>query len=277
MLIEDITAKDVQKYIVERKGGLRITNPDGTKERKRCVTDGTIRKEMSIMRAMFNFMIKRVEPRELRTSADKLCYIEMPARPAPRDRVLSDVELIAIRNLIALPAKPAVLSRVNLYIWMLMETGARSGAVRDLTWDQIDLEAGIIKLNPYGRVQTNKRRPIIPISADLLAVLKREDETKTGSFLLGHSGQIRKSFERFCDKHDFASVTAHTFRHTFATRLAQNGASMVEIAQLLGDSIMTVEKNYLHYAPEYLRNAIDRLSLRPMSALAVKEPTDIAA
>jgi integrase len=276
-LIKEITAVDVQKYIVERAAGLRITNPDGTKSRKKKVSDGTVRKELSIMRAVFAFMVKRVEPRELRISADSLCYIELPPRPAPRSRILSDSELVEIRRIIGLEGKVADSTRINLYIWLLMETGARAGALRELTWDQVDLKAGLVRLNPYGRTQTNKRRPIIPISADLQVVLERERAAKTGNHVLGHSGQIRKSFERFCERHHLHGVTAHTFRHTFATRLAQNGASMVEIAQLLGDSIVTVEKNYLHYAPEYLRGAIDRLSLASKSGLSVEESADMAS
>ena len=53
------------------------------------------------------------------------------------------------------------------------------------------------------------------------------------------------------------------FRLTFATLAIAKAVPLV----LLGDQLTTVEKNYLHYSPEYLRNAINRLSARPMSAL----------
>lgn len=276
MQLAEITTKDIHRYTAERRQGMRVTLPDGSKLKKRPVSDGTIRKELTILRAVFNFMVNRVEPRNLRMDSRELCYIEMPARPAPRQRILSDQELKRIRDLIALPEKPAQPSRLDLYIWLLMETGARSGALRELTWKQVDFKNGFIRLNPHGREQTNKRRPIIPISEVLRPVLERAHEARHSDYVLGHDGLIRKSFDRFCEKHAFNGVTAHTFRHTFATRLAQNGVSMVEIGQLLGDSLATVEKNYLHYQPEYLRNAINRLSLSKLSALTTDETADIS-
>ena len=52
--------------------------------------------------------------------------------------------------------------------------------------------------------------------------------------------------------------TAHKFRHTWASHAAMRGISMEEIAGVLGDTIKTVEKNYLHLSPDYLRSAINR-------------------
>jgi len=210
-------------------------------------------------------MVKRVEPKELRADPRELCYIEMPSRPAPRQRVLSDDELDLIRKAVRPPDAPATMPRLSIYVWLLMETGARAGALRDLTWAQVDFKNGFIRLNPHGREQTNKRRPIIPISDELRPVLERAHQERTTDHVLGHGGMIRKSFERFGDRLGLEGVTAHTFRHTFATRLAQNGVSMVEISQLLGDQLVTVERNYLHYQPEYLRQAINSLSLRKAS------------
>jgi integrase len=83
--------------------------------------------------------------------------------------------------------------------------------------------------------------------------------TATTRFVLDHPGQIRKSVERFCERHGLVDVTAHTFRHTLATRMAQAGVSMPEIAAMLGDTMATVEKNYLHLSPQFLRGALAKL------------------
>jgi len=266
MRLEDISAKDIQDYTAKRRKGINAPNM-----KLRAVKDGTIRKELGIMRACFKFMVKRVEPKELRVDEKALAYIEIPSRPAPRNRVLSDLELARIRELCAAPAAPARLDRLSRYIWLLMETGARSAALRELTWKQVDLERGFIQLNPWGRNQTNKRRPVVPISDSLKPVLLRAWTERTTEYVLDHTGQIRKSMERFMDRHCFPDVTAHTFRHTFATHLAQAGVSMIEIAQLLGDSLATVEKNYLHLSPTHLRKALSSLSAARKSDL----PTEL--
>jgi integrase len=265
MRLEDITSKDILDYTAKRLKGVRT--PETT---KRAVKPGTVRKELTIMRAVFNFMVKRVEPKELRCDTRHLCYIEIPSKPAPRQRVLSEVELARLRELCTPADEPARIDRLHRYLWLLMETGARAGALRDLKWDQVDFKNGFIVLNPWGREQTKKRRPTLPISQTLLPILERASRQRINDYVLDHPGQIRKSFDRFMEKHQFDSVTAHTFRHTFATHLAQNGVSMVEISQLLGDQLTTVEKNYLHYSPEYLRSAINSLSLRRMSGLEVE-------
>jgi len=248
--LSQITRADVERFTKERL--------EGTFEGRRKVSAGTVRKELGIMRAVFNFMVKKVEPKELRVTAKDLSYIPLPPKPPARNRVLTEAELAMIRAE-ATHIKGERMSRLSRYLWLLMETGARSDALRSLTWQQVDLDLGIIKLNPWGRNQTTKRRPTIPISDDLLPVLQRAKEEAINDWVLDHRGQIRKSMERFCERKHLANVTAHTFRHTLATRLAQAGVSMPEIAAMLGDSIVTVEKNYLHMSPHFLRGALAKL------------------
>ena len=246
--LAEITRKDVEAFTKARLEGTIG---------KRKVSAGTVRKELGILRAIFNFMVKKVEPKEHRVSQSVLAYVPLPPKPPARDRVLSDGELASIRRHIT----PGIerMDRISRYLWLLLETGARSEALRSLTWDQVDLKAGIIKLNPWGRNQTTKRRPTIPVSDDLLPVLVRAKDEATTAWVLDHTGQIRKSMERFCERHHLDGVTAHTFRHTLATRMSQAGVPMPDIAAMLGDSIATVEKNYLHLSPQHLRGALARL------------------
>jgi integrase len=247
--LSEITRRDVELFTEARlKGTIG----------KRKVSPATVRKELSIMRAVFNFMVKKVEPKEIRMKTHELSYIPLPPKPEARNRVLSAYELDLVRSECA-PVEHERMSRVSRYLWLLMETGARSSALRQLKWDQVDLDAGLIRLNPWGRNQTTKRRPTIPISDDLLPILTRAKSEATNEWVMDHAGQIRKSMERFCERNKLDKVTAHTFRHTLATRMAQAGVSMPEIAAMLGDSMATVEKNYLHLSPQFLRGALKKL------------------
>lgn len=247
--LTEITRLDIERYTKARLAGNGF---------KRAVSPGTVRKELTIMRAVFNFMCEKVEPKSCRVNKGDLSYIPVPPRPPARNRVLSPEELALIRREIT-PSGPERISRINRYLWLLMETGARSEALRTLQWDQVNLKTGLIQLNPWGRNQTTKRRPTIPISDDLLLILHRAKDEATGTFVLDHPGQIRKSMETFCRNHHLHQVTAHTFRHTLATRMAQAGVSMTEIAAMLGDTMATVEKNYLHLSPQFLRGALAKL------------------
>lgn len=48
----------------------------------------------------------------------------------------------------------------------------------------------------------------------------------------------------------------HALRHTFATRLVENGASLVEVMELLGHSSLQTTQRYLKTRPDHLRSAI---------------------
>ena len=52
-------------------------------------------------------------------------------------------------------------------------------------------------------------------------------------------------------------VTWHTFRHTFASRLAMNGQSESTIAALLRHSGTNMVQRYAHLSPTHLREAVE--------------------
>ncbi len=53
---------------------------------------------------------------------------------------------------------------MRAFLAILIGTAARPEAALQLTRFQCDLERGTINLNPPGRAQTKKRRPILPMA-----------------------------------------------------------------------------------------------------------------
>ena len=152
---------------------------------------------------------------------------------------------------------------VMLFVALGLETAARRGAIYDLTWDRIDLVRGVIDYRKPGRRVTKKRRVQVPISDRLLPVLEEAKARAAqapgapGGRVLGDTACIRKAFRNFADRLGMAWVTPHVLRHTWASLAAMNGVPLFDIAQVLGDTIATVEANYLHLAPGHLRRAIN--------------------
>ena len=50
---------------------------------------------------------------------------------------------------------------MRLFVQLELGTAARSGAILELRWEQVDLEHGVID---FGRGTGNKRRAVVPIN-----------------------------------------------------------------------------------------------------------------
>jgi integrase len=136
----------------------------------------------------------------------------------------------------------------------------------------VDLAQGTIDYRVPGRRVTKKRRVLVPISDRLTPVLeaawleapKDMDGRATGR-VLGSTGCLRRAFWVMCHTLGVPWVTPHVLRHTWASLAAMNGVSLWDIAQVLGDTIATVEANYLHLTPGHLRSAINHKTRSPVA------------
>ena len=77
-----------------------------------------------------------------------------------------------------------------------LNTLARPDAVLDLGPAQVDIKRRLIKLNPDGRKQTKKYRPVVPISMTLLPWLERCDGPRYVLFHGNPVASIKKSFAK---------------------------------------------------------------------------------
>lgn len=237
----------VQAFIKSRRVGLI----------GRVAGDGTIRRELSHLDAALNYcarhgVIKR----------DEIPYINKPPAARPKERWLTQEEINAFLDAIKED------SRLWYFVHIALRTGARKTSILELKWDQIDMEGGLIDFGKHDKAERKKkRRPIVPISDKLMAVLKpayernqRKSPMFRDEYVLKHPGSIRTAFELACAKAALQDVTPHTLRHTWASHAAMNGVSFLEIARVLGNSVAMVEKVYAKFAPDYLKNAINAVN-----------------
>jgi integrase len=211
---------------------------------------------LSVLIAAANFAVRKGE-----LSKNDVPVIELPPASAPRDRWLTDDEVAALFNA-ARARRDGRLSRAERFLWLAYYTAARKGALLDLRWPQVDFDTKVIHLNPPGRKQTKKRRASVPIADDLLPVLRQAHKERNGEYVLDHGGSIRRGFGTLVKAAGLKGVTPHTLRHTAATHMARAGVDLWIIANVLGDTLTTTEKNYAHHNPDFARRGVSALNRR---------------
>ena len=70
---------------------------------------------------------------------------------------------------------------------------------------------------------------------------------------------LRRAFKKALQKAGIEDFHFHDLRHTFATRLAQNGVDIYTISKLLGHKDIQMTQRYSHHSPESLRDGIQVL------------------
>lgn len=242
--LDEINSSVVNTYVDRRARGL-IGKPSKS---------STIRRELGVMISAINFAV-----RERIILSHEVPYIPLPEESAPKERWLTKEEANSLYD--ACPVndpETGKMTRVFLFAKIAINTAARRGAIEELKWDQVDLENKVIHFNPKGRRQTKKRRASVPINDDLLFVLERAwDERENGAeHVLGAPKDIYKEFKDAVARAGLVGVTPHTLRHTYGTWAAQRGVPLWKIAGVMGDTIETASRNYLHHCPDELRDAV---------------------
>lgn len=218
--------------------------------RNRGVGANTVIKELSTLRAAFNWAVRE-------RWLDRAPAVVMPPRPAHRDRWLTDAECAA---LIAACNSP----HVRLFVAIALNTAARKNAIETLTWMQVDLKAGRIDFNPPGRARTGKGRPVVPINDSLYMELDAAYGVRTCDNVLEWAGRpagnVKRSFSRAAERAGLKGITPHVLRHTCATRMARAGVRMEKIQQMLGHSSIAITSGiYAHWHPDWLADAAQTL------------------
>jgi integrase/recombinase XerC len=185
--------------------------------------------------------------------------------PKKKERLPVFVEAKALENLeekIAFPAGFVGL-RDFLILELLYYTGMRRSELLGLTWQQVNWKAQqIVVLGKGGKTR------LLPISKELIIALeayqKLVDETfgaiEEAVILLTDKGKpLYPKFVYNKVKHYLSIITTikkrspHVLRHSFATHLANNGADLNAIKELLGHSSLAATQIYTHNSIEHLK------------------------
>lgn len=173
----------------------------------------------------------------------------------------------------------------NLGIYICLCSGMRIGEICALTWDDIDVEHGVIHIRrTIQRIYTiedglrktelildtpktqNSLREI-PMNRDLLKMLKPLKKIMNPSFFVltndakpTEPRTYRSYYKNLMEALDIPKLKFHGLRHSFATRCIESKCDYKTVSVLLGHSNISTTLNlYVHPNFEQKKKAIDQM------------------
>lgn len=158
----------------------------------------------------------------------------------------------------------------HLFRFMVLSIGtwARPSTILDMTPDMRNDRLRVMNLNPKGRRQTKKFRPIVPMARFVEAWLdhwEAVDREKYGDKWCGHYvhyknrpiTRIVKAFEANRVNANTPDLFPYAMRHTMATEAMHWGVEEDDIQRMMGHKKpgSKATKSYLHVRPGYLKKA----------------------
>jgi len=231
----------------------------------------TARGEVIALKTALNYLNEKTKQLTLEERRE-FPNFEYPPQPQGRVRWLDDDEIDGMFEQAAIdrPARyGARLSRLERFLWLGLETGAREMAIRKLKWPMVDFEKDEIdyrkidaKLSPVQQQRTNKKRKAcVPMSPALREVLLRERTMQEEAgvktdYVLDVTTTVYDAVIRTALRIGITDISPHTLRHTFATRRLAAGVDLWDVAGLLADTPETVRKTYGHHVPANLKRGV---------------------
>lgn len=152
---------------------------------------------------------------------------------------------------------------VATFVLLAIYTGARRGAILQLTWDRVDLKAGTVDFRLPGVVHARKRRALTALPARVVARLRRLRRTATGKHVVQFNGKpiasIRRAFRLVAKAAGVPHATPHTLKHTAVT-WALRVASPWIVSGMTATSMRTLSSVYGKHLQTDLRAAAEAVA-----------------
>ena len=109
----------------------------------------------------------------------------------------------------------------------------------------------------FGQLKTKNSKRILPIPMALASTLQEYNKQSTHDRIIPANSP--STLYKYIKRH-FNNHSPHDFRHTYGTKLLSNGVDIKTVASLLGDTVSTILKTYIHYSDEMRENARTQIS-----------------
>lgn len=249
--VDRIEPKDIEKFIVWRSGQI-------SKKTNKPITRDTINLELIALKTIFKRLV----------SANVLT--KSPARDikqlAPNERnfhVLTNDE-----EKIYLFAAPQPLQDVAT---LMLETGMRPSEIYNLKRQNVNVEKGFIQIENSKTKSSNRK---VWLSEQTSKILHSRIDKFKGEYLFpkGEKDGTGATYQLNTQHRETLKRTKLKFRlydcrHTFATRVIENGIDLLTLASMLGHSSLDEVMRYAHPSETRKKDAANQMQKRVAKAV----------
>jgi len=219
----------------------------------------TIGRRLSTLRSFFKFLT-----REGYLKTNPILVLSSPKQEKHLPQFMTEEEVSRlIESAFAKNEKDERGLRDRAVLETFYSSGMRISEVVGLSIADIDFIGGIVKVMGKG-----KKERIVPIGETAIAAirgyLKKRKKQSEALFLNKNGRRItargtRNIVVKYIRLAGIKQgVSAHTFRHSFATHLLNRGADLRTVQELLGHANLSTTQIYTHLTTERLKSVYDK-------------------
>jgi integrase len=185
--------------------------------------------------------------------------VSKPKEPRGRVRFLSNEE----RERLLEECKASRNPHLYIVVMLALSCGARKTELVSLRWPDVDLKRSTLTFQET----KNGERRTVPLTGQALALIQQHARVRRWDTLLVFPNaegkqffRFREAFENAVERAGIVDFRFHDLRHTFASYLAMNGATLAEIAEVLGHKPLAMVKRYAHLSEAHTRVVVERMN-----------------
>ncbi len=225
-------------------------------------TKTTIARKIASLRTFYRFLY-----RERIVESNPAVGVHSPKRGKSLPEFLTENEIEQVLNNVKIDTPAGYRNRVILEL--LYATGMRISELSSLNFENLNLEENEIKVFGKGAKErivlvSERAKKFLQdyIKTVRYLIFKSDDKKTTSPVFINKTGyrlqpqSVRLAIKEVMDKIELPKhVTPHVFRHSFATKLLENGADLRVVQELLGHSSISNTQIYTHVSAERLKQS----------------------
>lgn len=233
--------------------------PDKPYKNHKTKSNSTARKYIFALSACLTYAEKELEL----IDRNPISKIKKPKKAKGVVRFLSDSER---PELIKSCEKHS--DRLYLFVLLAMFSGGRYNEVRTLQVENIDFKNNLVHFIDTKNGE-DRGVPIHPTITEMIKDYIQNNKILTGYIFIdektGKLPYLKGAFEGVIKNTNIKNFRFHDLRHTYASYLAQNGAELLEIAELMGHKNLQQVKIYAHLTSKHTSSLVQNMTAKVLN------------